>query len=65
MQTDVAAATAGGTLLTSPFWLHMLEPALQIAVPVLGFFVLVLTLWKYWLEIQIKREILKDHQEDE
>jgi len=65
IHNDGAAAVTGGSLATSPFWLHLLEPGLQVAVPLLGFFVLLLTLWNKWLEIKIKREILKDHREDE
>lgn len=65
MQSDSAAAAAGGVGLTAPLWFQFLDPVLQFLIAALGLFVLALTVWNKWLEIRIKRAALQERQEAE
>lgn len=55
---------SGGAGLSSPLWLGFIDPLYQGALALIGFAVLVLTLWNKWLDNRIKRETLKDLTED-
>ena len=63
MQSDAAAATAGGAGITLPIWLQYIDPFFQLLIAALGLFVLVLTVWNKWLEIKLKRRALQKSTE--
>jgi hypothetical protein len=63
MQGDGVAATVGGVGLTAPLWFEHVGAVSQFLIGVLGFVVLVLTVWNKWLEIKIKRRALQEIRE--
>ncbi|MBT8169867.1 hypothetical protein [Falsiruegeria litorea] len=65
MQSDNAAAAAGGAGLTVPLWLASLDPFIQILIAGISLGVLVLTGINKWFEIKIKRAKLREAERGE
>jgi hypothetical protein len=58
---DALPYALGATAVTNPIWLEWLQPGYQYLIAGLGLVVIVLTIRNKWLEIQIKKNILEDH----
>lgn len=57
---NAVAATTGTVALSAPFWLNLVSPAHQVAVAILGLFVLVLTIRAKILDLKIKSAALRE-----
>jgi len=60
MQQTVPYAI-GAAAATNPIWLDWFLPGYQYLVAILGLVVVILTIRNKWLEIQIKKNIIEDH----